>query len=143
MAKDLIKEGITFALGMARISGQQFGKVVRRLERTNKVSSKEGEKMVYAWLADQQKQLEKMKKRLKREAVKTRVYTTKDLKQINTLIRNLSKEILALQKKKKKAEAAARKKKGIAVKKRTAKRRTVKRKTKRKPAKRKAKRKKR
>ena len=123
MAKDIIKEGLTFALGIVKISGEQFGKIVKGLERKNKVSSKEGERMVYSWIANQQKQLERMRKRLKREALKTRIYSSGDLAEMNRVIKKLSGEISSLQKKKKKAEAATRKLKKKALGKRTARKR--------------------
>jgi len=123
MAKDLVKEGLTFALGVVKISGERFNKAVKTLERRNKVSSNEGKKMVSAWLSQQQKQLEKMKKKLKREAVKTKIYSSKDLAKMNSAIKKLSKEIIRLQKKKKKTERAVRKGKKKALRKRTAKKR--------------------
>ncbi len=132
MAKDVIKQGMTFALGMVKISGEKFSKAIKKLERSNKVSSKEGQKMVYSWVSDQQKQLEKMRKQIKREALKTRLYTSKDLNEMNKVMKKLSSEIVALQKKKKKAEASAKKKKKSALKKRTAKKKPAKRKAKKK-----------
>lgn len=144
MAKDAIKEGLVFALGVVKISGEQFNKVIRQLEKKNKVSSVEGKKMVYRWINDQQKQLERMRRNLKKESVKTKLYNSRDLIKMNSLIRRLSREILSLNKKKKKAEASASKKKKKALKKRTAKgktakKRTAKKKAKGKPAKKKKK----
>jgi len=127
MPRDMIKEGLTVALGMVKISGERFSKAIKALEKSNKVSSKEGEKMVYSWIADQQKQLEKMRKKLKKEALKTKLYSSRDLEEMNRVIKKLSKEIVTLQKKKKKAEAAAKKKKSKAIKKRTAKKKKKKR----------------
>ena len=129
MPKDMIKEGLTVALGMVKISGEKFSKAIKSLEKSNKVSSKEGEKMVYSWIADQQTQLEKMRKNLKKEVLKTKLYSSKDLEDMNKVIKKLSNEIVSLQKKKKKAEAVAKKKKTKALKKRTAKK-TVKKKKK-------------
>ena len=79
MAKDLVKEGMTFAFGLVKISGQRFNKVIKGLEKRNRVSSNEGEKMVYRWISEQQKQLEKMRRQIKREALRTRIYSAKDL----------------------------------------------------------------
>ena len=129
MPKDMIKEGLTVALGIVKISGEKFSKAIKSLEKSNKVSSKEGEKMVYSWIADQQTQLEKMRKNLKKEVLKTKLYSSKDLEDMNKVIKKLSNEIVSLQKKKKKAEAVAKKKKTKALKKRTAKK-TVKKKKK-------------
>ncbi|MBN2067763.1 MAG: hypothetical protein JW744_04810, partial [Candidatus Diapherotrites archaeon] len=75
----------------------------------HKLSSKEGEKMVYKWLAEQQRQLESMRKRLKSEVLKTKLYSSKDLAKLNSAIKRLSKEISRLQSKKKKAEKARKK----------------------------------
>ena len=146
MAKDLIKEGMTFALGIVKISGEQFNKVVKGLERKNQVSSKEGKKMVQAWVGQQLKQMQKMKIKLKKEALKTRLYTSRDIAGFNKVIKNLSNEIAKLQTKKKKTESVTRKKKKKALKKRTAKKKPAKGKAKketakRKPAKKKAKKK--
>ena len=135
MAKDLIKEGMTFALGLAKISGQRFNKVIKGLEKKNKVSSNEGEKMVYRWISEQQKQLEKMRRQIKKESIRTRIYSAKDLVALNKVVKKLSKEIAGLEKKKKKTEKAARKSKKKAMRKRTAKKKTG-----RKPAKKKRKR---
>jgi len=135
MAKDLVREGMTFALGIIKISGERFNKVVKGLERRNKLSGVEGKKMVYRWLSEQQKQLEKMRRSIKREALRTKVYSAKDLMVLKRTLKNLSKEIVSLEKRKKKAESAAKKKKKSALKKRTAKRSTkrkAKRKTKKK-----------
>ncbi len=128
MAKDMVKEGLTFALGIVKISGEQFNRVVKGLEKKHKVSSNEGKRMVYAWITQQQKQLEKMQRNLKREVLKTRLYSAKDLEKMNSLIKRLSREITKLQRKKKKAEKT-RKKKAV-------------KKGKKRPAKKKAKRKK-
>jgi len=110
MAKNLVKEGMTFALGLVKIGGQQFNGMVKQLESKNKVSSREGEKMVYKWVATQQQQLRKMKTLLKKEALHTKMYSAKELAEMNRLIKKLSKEIERLQKKKEKAEAADKKK---------------------------------
>ncbi len=121
MPKDMIKQGMTFALGLVKISGQRFNRVIRQLEKSNKVSSKEGEKMVYRWISEQQKQLEKIRRQVKREALKTRAYSSNDLAALNRVVKKLSKEIGTLEKKKKKAEAVRRKSKKSALRKRTAK----------------------
>jgi len=128
MAKDLIKEGVALALGVVRISGEQFNKAIKQLEKKNKVSSKEGKAMVYKWVSEQQKQLVKMRKTLKTEALRTRLYSSKDLAKMNQVIKNLSKEIMKLQKKKTKAEATRKKERAKALKKRTAKRKPAKKK---------------
>ena len=120
MAKDVIKEGMTFALGVIRISGENFNRIMKRLEKRKKLSSREGERMVYKWFADQQRQLEKMRKRMRKEALKTRLYSSKDLAELNRVIRNLSKHITALEKKKKKSETETKKKKKAVLRKRTA-----------------------
>lgn len=120
MAKDVIKEGMTFALGVIRISGENFNRIMKRLEKRNKLSSREGERMVYKWFADQQRQLERMRKRMRKEALKTRLYSSRDLTELNRVIGNLSKHITALEKKKKKAEVETKKKKKAALRKRTA-----------------------
>lgn len=140
MAKDLIKEGVAIALGVVKISGEQFNKVIRQLEKKNKVSSKEGKAMVYKWLSEQQKQLEKTRRKLKKEALRTRLYSSKDLSKMNQVIKNLSKEIVKLQKKKRKAEAARKKERKKALKKRTAKKKPARKKPKKKPVKKKKKR---
>jgi len=140
MAKDLIKEGVAIALGVVKISGEQFNKVIRQLEKKNKVSSKEGKAMVYKWLSEQQKQLEKTRRKLKKEALRTRLYSSKDLAKMNQVIKNLSKEIVKLQKKKRKAEAARKKERKKALKKRTAKKKPARKKPKKKPVKKKKKR---
>jgi polyhydroxyalkanoate synthesis regulator phasin len=140
MAKDLIKEGVALALGVVRISGEQFNKVIKQLEKRNKVSSKEGKTMVYKWVSEQQKQLEKMRRKLKKEVLRTKLYSSKDLSKMNQVIKNLSKEIVKLQKKKKKAEAVRKKERRKALKKRTAKRKPAKKKAARKPAKKRKKR---
>jgi polyhydroxyalkanoate synthesis regulator phasin len=132
MAKDLVKEGMTFALGLVKISGKRFNKVIKGLEKRNKVSSNEGEKMVYRWLSEQQKQLEKMRKQIKREALRTRVYSAKDLAALNRVVKKLSKEIAGLEKKKKKTEKQAKKRKKKTLRKRTAKKKTKRRSTRKK-----------
>jgi hypothetical protein len=114
MARDFIKEGVTFALGLANISGRKFSSAVKKLEKEHKVSSKEGEKMVYSWIAEQQRQLEKMRKRMKKEALHTKIYSSADLARINRAVKDISKGIAVLEKKKKKAEKS---KKGAAAKK--------------------------
>ena len=97
-----------------------------RIESLCKISNKCGN---CAWInIDSQYQLE-LRKNLKKEALKTKLYSSKDLEEMNRVIKKLSKEIVALQKKKKKAEAVAKKKKTKAIKKRTAKK-TVKKKKK-------------
>jgi len=106
MAKDLMKEGLTFALGMVRITGEQFNNAVKKLERRNRVSSKEGKGIVLAWVAEQQRQLKGLQKRLKREALRTRLYSSKDLANLNKAVKRVSAEIAKLQKKKKTAEKA-------------------------------------
>ena len=118
MPKDLVKEGLTFALGVVKISGERFNKVVKGLEKKNKVSGKEGKTMVYAWVNEQQKSLENMRKNLKKEALKTKIYSAKDLENLNKAVKKLSKEIASLQKKKKKVEKQSKKR---ALKKRTVK----------------------
>ncbi len=140
MAKDLIKEGVALALGVVRISGEQFNKAIKQLEKKNKVSSKEGKAMVYKWVSEQQKQLVKMRRTLKKEALRTRLYSSKDLAKMNQIIKNLSNEIFKLQKKKTKAEATRKKERAKALKKRTVKKKAAKKKPKKKAAKRKKKR---
>jgi len=139
-AKDLIKEGVALALGVVRISGEQFNKAIKQLEKKNKVSSKEGKAMVYKWVSEQQKQLVKMRRTLKKEALRTRLYSSKDLAKMNQIIKNLSNEIFKLQKKKTKAEATRKKERAKALKKRTVKKKAAKKKPKKKAAKRKKKR---
>lgn len=153
MAKDIVKEGITFALGMMKIAGEQYDKAVKGLEKKNKVSSDEGKKMVRAWVAEQVRQLKKLQITLRTELRKTRVYTSKDLAYFNSALKRVSDEITRLQKKgAKKRKAAAKKRtakkapakkktvKRKAVKKKAVKRKTVKKKAARKkPAKKKAK----
>lgn len=134
MAKDLIREGMAFALGVVRISGEQFNKAVKQLEKRNKVSPRESKAMVYRWFSEQQRELEKMRNKLKREALRTKLYSSKDLAKMNQVIKNLSREIVKLQKKKKKAEAARKKQKKKALRKRTARKKTQKKATKRKAA---------
>jgi len=111
MPKEAIRNGINFALGIIKISGENFNKAVESLEKSKKLSSSEGEKMVYAWFAKQQGQLETMRKRMKKEALKTRLYSSNDLAEMNRVIMGLSKQITVLEKKKRKAEGAGKKKK--------------------------------
>lgn len=111
MPKDVIRDGMNFALGLVKISGDNFNNAVKSLEKSKKLSSSEGEKMVYAWLASQQRQLETMRKRMKKEALKTRLYTSKDLAEMNRVIQNLSGQITVLENKKRKAEKSGKKKK--------------------------------
>lgn len=112
MAKDLVKEGVAFALGLARISARQFDGVIKGLEKRHKVSSKEGEAMVRGWAAQQLLHLQRMQERLKREVLKTRLYSSNDLAKLNGVLKRISAEIARLQKKKKKAESSGRKAKG-------------------------------
>ncbi len=131
MPKDAIKEGMTFALGIVKISGENFNKIMTGLEKKNKLSANEGKKMVYTWINEQQKQLKKMQEKMrtmKRQALKTKLYSSKDLAEINKVIKNLSVQIAALGKKKKKAEETLKKQKKSALKKRTAKKKTAKKK---------------
>ncbi|MFA4855005.1 MAG: hypothetical protein WC634_00250 [archaeon] len=111
MPKDVIRDGMNFALGLVKISGDNFNKAVKRLEKSKKLSSNEGEKMVYAWLAEQQRQLETMRKRMKKKALKTRLYSSNDLAEMNRVIQNLSRQITILENKKRKAEKSGKKKK--------------------------------
>ncbi len=131
MPKDAIKEGMTFALGIVKISGENFNKIMTNLEKKNKLSANEGKKMVYNWVSEQQKQLKKMQAKMetmKKNALKTRMYSSKDLAEINKVIKNLSAQIASLEKKKKNAEATLKKQKKSALKKRTAKKKTTKKK---------------
>jgi len=131
MPKDVIKEGMTFALGIVKISGENFNKIMTGLEKKNKLSANEGKKMVYTWVSEQQKQLKKMQEKMrtmKRQALKTKLYSSKDLAEINKVIKNLSVQIEALEKKKKKAEATLKKQKKSALKKRTVKKKKAKKK---------------
>ena len=131
MPKDVIKEGMTFALGIVKISGENFNKIMTGLEKKNKLSANEGKKMVYTWISEQQKQLKKMQEKMrtmKRQALKTKLYSSKDLAEINKVIKNLSVQITALEKKKKKAEVTLKKQKKSALKKRTAKKKKAKKK---------------
>ena len=130
MPKDAIKEGMNFALGIVKISGENFNKIMTGLEKKNKLSANEGKKMVYSWLNEQQKQLVKMQAKMramKKKALKTRLYSSKDLAEINKVIKNLSAQIGALENKKKKAEANLKKQKKSALKKRTVKKKKPKR----------------
>ncbi len=131
MPKDAIKEGMTFALGIVKISGENFNKIMTGLEKKNKLSANEGKKMVYAWISEQQKQLKKMQEKMrtmKKQALKTKLYSSKDLVEINKVIKNISVQIETLEKKKKKAEETLKKQKKSALKKRTAKKKTAKKK---------------
>ena len=131
MPKDAIKEGMTFALGIVKISGENFNKIMTGLEKKNKLSANEGKKMVYNWVSEQQKQLKKMQAKMrtmKKDALKTRMYSSKDLAEINKVIKNLSVQIATLEKKKKKAEATLKNQKKSALKKRTSKKKTAKKK---------------
>ncbi len=132
MPKDAIKEGMTFALGIVKISGENFNKIMKGLEKKNKLSANEGKKMVYNWVTVQQKQLVKMQAKMramKKQALKTRLYSSKDLAEVNKVIKNLSLQIAGLEKKKKNAETTLKKQKKTALKKRTAKKKTAKKKT--------------
>ena len=131
MPKDAIKEGMTFALGIVKISGENFNKIMTGLEKKNKLSANEGKKMVYNWVSEQQKQLKKMQakmKTMKKNALKTRMYSSKDLAEINKVIKNLSVQIATLEKKKKKAEVTLKNQKKSALKKRTSKKKSAKKK---------------
>ena len=131
MPKDAIKEGMTFALGIVKISGENFNKIMTGLEKKNKLSANEGKKMVYTWISEQQKQLKKMQEKMrtmKRQALKTKLYSSKDLAEINKVIKNLSVQIATLEKKKKKAEETLKKQKKSALKKRTSKKKKAKKK---------------
>ena len=130
MPKDAIKEGMNFALGIVKISGENFNKVMKGLEKKNKLSANEGKRMVGKWFNEQQKQLKKMQEKMrtmKKQALKTRIYSSKDLAEINKVIKNLSVQIAALEKKKKKAETVLKKQKKSALKKRTSKKKSKKR----------------
>lgn len=111
MPRDAIKDGMNFALGLVKISGENFNEAVKRLENSKKLSSNEGEKMVYAWLAKQQRQLETIRKRMKKAALKTRLYSSDDLAEMNRVIQNISRQITVLENKKRKAEKSGKKKK--------------------------------
>jgi len=117
MPKDVIRDGMNFALGLVKISGDNFNKAVKRLENSKKLSSNEGEKMVYAWLAEQQRQLERMRKRMKKAALNTRLCSSNDLAEMNRVIQNLSRQITVLENKKRKAEKPGKKKKAAKKKK--------------------------
>jgi len=109
MAKDLVKEGIALALGIARISANQFDKAISGLEKRHKVSRKESEAFLRNWAAQQLRQMEAIKAKLRREALKTRLYSSKDLAKINGILRSISAEVSRLEKKKRKAESPGRK----------------------------------
>jgi polyhydroxyalkanoate synthesis regulator phasin len=111
MPKDAIRDGMNFALGLIKISGDNFNKAVKKLENSKKLSSSEGEKMVYAWLASQQRQLETMRKKMKKKVLKTRLYSSNDLAEMNRVIQGLSRQITILENKKRKAEKPGKKKK--------------------------------
>ncbi len=132
MPKDAIKEGMNFALGIVKISGENFNKIMKGLEKKNKLSANDGKKMVYRWAAEQQKQLVKMQAKMramKKNALKTRLYSSKDLAEINKVIKTLSTQIAVLEKKKKKAEETLKKQKKTALKKRTARKKKSKKRT--------------
>ena len=131
MPKDAIKEGMTFALGIVKISGENFNKIMTGLEKKNKLSANEGKKMVYTWINEQQKQLKKMQEKMrtmKKQALKTKLYSSKDLAEINKVIKILSVQIAALETKKKKAETTIKKQKQSTLKKKTTKKKKDKKK---------------